>query len=182
MADTIAEIASRISELRKLTEITAEEMAKRLEISSDTYSSYEDGSRDIPASVLFEIANKLDVNMSLLLTGEEPRMNIFTVTRNGEGAKVERREEYKYQNLAGNFIHKKAEPLIVVIEPHKEAPSVNSHPGQEFEYVLEGTIRLYIHKNEIILEEGDSVFFDSSYEHALEALNGRPAKILAVVM
>jgi quercetin dioxygenase-like cupin family protein len=59
---------------------------------------------------------------------------------------------------------------------------VNSHPGQEFEYVLEGTIRLNIHKNEIVLEEGDSVFFDSSYEHALEALNDRPAKILVVVM
>jgi hypothetical protein len=58
------------------------------------------------------------------------------VTRNGEGVEVERREQYKYQNLAGNFVHKKAEPFIVTVEPHQDKPSIYSHPGQEFDYVL----------------------------------------------
>ncbi|MCE7699132.1 MAG: cupin domain-containing protein, partial [Methanobacterium paludis] len=34
----------------------------------------------------------------------------------------------------------------------------------------------------IILEKGDSVFFDSTYEHAMEALNNKTAKFLAIVM
>ncbi len=64
--------------------------------------------------------------------------------------------------LAGKFIHKKAEPFIVTVEPRKEKPSVYSHPGQEFNYVLSGTLKMHIYENDIVLYQGDSIFFDSS--------------------
>jgi len=48
--------------------------------------------------------------------------------------------------------------------------------------VLEGSLKLYIHDNEIILTEGDSIYFDSSYGHAMVALNDKPARMLVVVM
>ena len=47
---------------------------------------------------------------------------------------------------------------------------------------LRGTLKVYIHNNEIVLREGDSIYFDSNYEHAMEALGGEPAKFLAVIM
>lgn len=178
------EIALRIVELRELSEISAQEMADYLDISLETYKEYEDSSSDIPASVLFEIAHKLDVDMGLLLTGEETRMHIFTITRNGKGVNVERRKQYRYESLAEKFIHKKAEPLIVTVKPREDEskPSTNYHPGQEFDYVIEGSLKIFIHDNEIILNEGDSIFFDSSYKHAMEALNNKPAKFLAVIL
>lgn len=178
------EIASRIKELRELCEISPQEMADFLNISSDAYLEYENGSSDIPASVLFEIAHKLNVDMGLLLTGEETRMNIFTVTRKEKGINVERRKQYQYENLAEKFIHKKAETFLVTVEPREDGskPSTNSHPGQEFDYVTEGSLKFYIHDNEITLSEGDSIFFDSSYQHAMEALGNKRAKFLAIVM
>ena len=184
MKEKMREIALRISELRELSEIGADEMAQYLNIPIETYKQYEDGVYDIPASILYEIAHKLNVDMGLLLTGEETRMHIFTVTRKGKGVKVDRRKQYKYENLAEKFIHKKAEPFVVTVEPRTDGskPSTNSHPGQEFNYVIGGSLKLYIHENEIILEEGDSVFFDSTYEHAMEALNNKTAKFLAIVM
>ena len=184
MQEKIKEIAARIHELRELSDITAEEMASFLSIPIETYQGYEEGSDDIPASILFEIAQKLGVDMSLLLTGEDPKMHIFTVTRKDKGVEVKRRKEYDYQNLAANLIHKKAEPLLVSVEPSEEGNEIttNSHPGQEFDYVLEGTLKVIIHNNEIILEEGDSIFFDSNYEHAMEALGGKTAKFLAIVL
>ena len=96
---------------------------------------------------------------------------------------VERREAYKYQNLAANFIHKKAEPFLVTVEPKPSEGNVskNSHPGQEFNYILEGRMKYYIHENEIVLEEGDSIFFDSNYPHAMESLDGKPARFLAII-
>jgi quercetin dioxygenase-like cupin family protein len=48
--------------------------------------------------------------------------------------------------------------------------------------VLEGTLKILIHDHEIILNAGDSIFFDSSYKHVMEALNDKPVKLLAVVM
>lgn len=178
------EIGSRIFELRDLSEISAEEMAEYLKIDVENYKEYENGVLDIPASILYEIAQKFDVDMGLLLTGEETRMHIFTVTRKNKGVEVERRKQYKYENLAEKFIHKKAEPFIVTVDPRDSGKSVtkNSHPGQEFDYVLEGTLKFYIHDNELILEEGDSIFFDSSYEHAMESLNDKPARFIAIIL
>src|SRR5690606_12356926 len=182
MKEKSKEIGSRIKELRELSEISPEEMADYLKIDVESYMKYESGEEDIPASILFEIAHKLGVDMGLLLTGEETRMHIFTVTRKGKGVEVERRKQYRYENLAEKFIHKKAEPFIVTVEPRDGKPKTNSHPGQEFNYVLEGRIRFYIHDNEIILNEGDSIFLDSSYEHAMEALDGKRARFLAIIM
>ncbi len=182
MNEKMKEIGSRIFELRELSDISAEEMAKYLNIDIETYNEYENGVSDIPASILYEIAHKFNVDMGLLLTGEETRMHIFTITRKGKGVAVERRKQYKYENLAQKFIHKKSEPFIVIVEPKEETPSKNSHPGQEFDYVLEGTLKIYIHNNEIILNEGDSIFYDSTYEHAMESMNNKPAKFLAIVM
>jgi len=182
MRERLEEIGSRLRELREISGISAEEMAELLQVSTEAYSDYEEGKLDIPASSLVEIARKLNVDLSLLLTGEEPKMSIYSVTRKGKGVEVERRRQYNYQSLAGKFAHKKAEPFIVTVEPRKEAPSFYSHPGQEFDYVLEGTIKISIHDNEVMLEEGDSIFFDSSYKHALEALNDKPVRMLVVVM
>jgi quercetin dioxygenase-like cupin family protein len=109
-------------------------------------------------------------------------MSIFTITRKGEAVEVERRKQYHYQSLARKFAHKKAEPFIVTIDPRKGSPSFYSHPGQEFEYVLEGSLKITIHDNDVVLNVGDSIFFDSSYKHYMEALNDRPVKLLAVVM
>ena len=44
------------------------------------------------------------------------------------------------------------------------------------------TLKFYIHNNEITLNEGDSIFFDSSHRHAMVALNDEKAKFLAIIM
>lgn len=182
MQEKIIEIANRIQELREVSDITPEEIASHLDISVDTYLKYETAAVDIPASMLLEIANYFKVDMSLLLTGESPRMNVFTVTRDGKGVSVERRSQYIYQALAEKFIGKKIEPFIVTAEPKEEEPTLHSHPGQEFNYLLEGSLKLYIHGNEVILNAGDSIYFDSNYPHAMKALDGKPAKFLAIIL
>jgi transcriptional regulator with XRE-family HTH domain len=182
MTEKIEEIGGRVRELRELSRISVGEMAAYLKVLVETYNEYEEGRQDIPASILFKIGQRLDVDMNLLLTGEEPRMRVFAVTRKGEGTAVDRRKPYRYQNLAGNFARKKAEPFIVMVDPRSEKPSVYSHPGQEFDYVLEGSLKFYINENEVLLNAGDSIFFDSSYGHAMEALFDTPAKLLVLVM
>jgi quercetin dioxygenase-like cupin family protein len=97
---------------------------------------------------------------------------------------VERRKQYKYQNLAYNFIHKKAEPFLVTVAPESENTPFhfNSHPGQEFNYVLKGRLKVIIDDNELILEAGDSLFFDSNYPHAMKALDNQTAEFLAIIL
>ena len=177
------DIGNRIRELRELSDITIKEIAEKLNIDEEIYIQYENGDIDIPASFIYELANIFKVDLGLLLTGEESKMTIFDVTRANKGVSVDRSKEYTHENLCSNFIHKKAETFLVTVDPEKNpTPSLNSHPGQEFNYVLEGSLKIYIHNNEIILNEGDCIFFDSSHRHAMVALNDKPAKFLAMIM
>jgi mannose-6-phosphate isomerase-like protein (cupin superfamily) len=184
MQETIKEVAGRIKELRGILGIGVKEMASDLKPSQEKYQKYENGEVDIPASVLYEISRKLGIEMGILLTREAPRMHYFTATRKGKGAISDRRKQYRYENPAPNFINKKAEPFIVTVEPKPANAKVqtNNHPGQEFNYVIEGSLKLLIKDREIILEKGDSIYFDSSRNHAMVARNDKPARFLAIIM
>ena len=184
MLETILEIAARVRELRELSDITAAQMASLLGIEETVYNAYEEGAKDMPASILLEIAKVLKVDSTVLFTGQEARLRIFSVTRAGKGTSAERRKQYKYEALATSFIHKKAEPFIVTVEPKPAGTVVKtaSHPGQEFNYVLKGRLKLLIHSTEVVLAAGDSIYFDASYEHAMIAMDGEKAVFLAVVV
>ncbi len=178
------EIAARIRELRELRDETTADMAAKLGISDADYQQMETGSEDISASRLNEIARLLNVDLALLLTGKESRMNTFTVTRAGKGVIVKRRQQYQYQSLAANFTGKHGEPFLVTCPPKGEDAEValNSHPGQEMDYILEGTLKVVICGNELILNPGDTIFFDSSYPHGMAAIGEQPARFIAIIM
>src|SRR5512133_1550171 len=184
MTEQIKQIAERIKEIRKISGISTETMAKKLGVSTDVYLDYERGNTDIPVGIIFKISELFNIELSVMLGGDNPKLRIYGVVRNGKGLKLERRKQYKYESLAYNFIHKEAEPFMVTVDPDPENSLLefNSHPGQEFNYVIKGTMMTIIDGHEIILNEGDSIYFDSGYKHAMKALNGEQVKFLAVVL
>ena len=184
MQQKIEQVAARIRDLRKIQGVEAEVLARELKLSPDEYRQFESGAADIPVSVLYQLAQRLGVELADLLTGEEPRLRTYAVTRSGRGVSVDRRREYKYQSLAHNFAHKKAEPFLVTVEPRpdSEPEHLNSHPGQEFNYLLEGTLRVVLDDHEVVLQAGDALFFDSGVPHGMRALGGRTARFLAIIL
>ena len=182
MTEQIKQIAERIKEIREISGISADTLADKLNISSELYEKYESGNTDIPVGIIFEISELFNIELSVMLGGNNPKLRIYGIVRNGKGLKLERRKQYKYESLAYNFIHKKAEPFMVTIDPDEKTPEFNSHPGQEFNYVLKGTMKTIIDGHELILKEGDSVYFDSGCKHAMKALNNEQVKFLAVVL
>ena len=92
------EIASRVKDMREVCEISVQEMSEKLDVPVETYTKYESGEIDIPASILYEASIIFNVDTSLLLTGEDTRMSVFTVTRKDKGVRVDRREAYDYEN------------------------------------------------------------------------------------
>lgn len=184
MQEQVKQIAERIRELREINQVELEVLAGELGLPIGLYRDYEGAAADIPVGVLYNIANYFQIELTSLLTGEEPRLRTYCLTRNGKGVSVERRKDYKYQSLAYNFIHKKAEPFLVTVKPEAtETPvSFNSHPGQEFDYVLEGVLKVVLNGYEVILNQGDSLFYDSSIKHGMKAMNGQAAQFLAIVL
>lgn len=183
MQEGIKQIAARIKEMREIAGVAPDALARDLGISAEIYRQYETGSADIPVGVLYKLAHRYGVELAALLTGEEPRLHAYCLTRKGRGVSVERRSDYRYQSLAYNFVHKKAEPFLVTVEPAAgDAPiNYNNHPGQEFDYVIEGDLQILLDGYEITLHEGDALYFDAGLDHAMKALNGRQARFLAVI-
>ena len=183
MSEKIKQVAMRIKSLREISGLSTSEVSKTLKIPQEQLEGYENGSTDIPVSVLYELANAYKVELTSLLTGEEPKMREYSLVRKGTGPQVDRRKEYKYQDLAYNFKDKKAEIFYITVDPNDTAKhKPYSHAGQEFSYVLEGTLKILVDKHELVLNEGDSLYFDPRHPHAMIAMNNKPAKFLAVIM
>ena len=83
MSNEILDIAARMKELREICEFTPEEMARELNVTPEAYASYESGAIDIPISVLLAMANACHVEPSALLTGGEPKLHVYCLTRPG---------------------------------------------------------------------------------------------------
>ena len=184
MTENIRNVAVRMKELREIANVSLETLAHEFAVSQETYQEYESGEVDIPLSFLFKVAQRFSVELTDLLTGESPRLHRYSLVRSGKGVSIDRRQQYAYQQLAHNFIHKKAEPFLVTVEPQPPGSPVtfSSHSGQEFNYVLEGTVKIFIDTHELILNRGDSLYFDASYRHGMQALDNRTAKFLAIII
>ena len=184
MCDPIKSIANRLRGLREVLELSAQEVAESCHLRVEEYMALESGESDISVNVLQTIARRYGISLDVLMFGEEPKMNAYFITRAGAGVSVERRKAYKYEALASGFRDRKADPFIVTVEPTPaDAPMhLNSHEGQEMNYVLEGRLLIGLNGKEIVLNTGDSLYFDSGLPHGMKALDGRPVRFLAIIM
>ena len=179
--EQLRQIGERLRGLRDALDISMQEVADTCGIPLEKYEKIENGEVDITISNLMKIANKYGVSVDALMFAEEPKMRAYSVVRRGQGMSVERTKAYKYQSLTSGFSGRKTDVFIVTIEPKPGARSIykNTHAGQEFNLILEGAMELYFNGKTIVLEEGDSIYFDSSKPHGMKAIGDKPVKLLA---
>lgn len=183
MTESIQQIAERIREVRENSGLAPQEVAKELHIPLSVYNQYETAGSDIPISILYEMARVFQVDLTELLTGNSPKLHNYCLVKEGEGVEIERFKGYKFKSLAFNFVHKKVEPLLVIIEPEENKKvSLVTHPGQEFNYCLEGKIRVVLGGREVEMAPGDSLYFDPTIPHGQIAVDGQPAKFLTIIL
>lgn len=180
MNQDLMQIPARIRELREILEISSLEIAEKIGVPYESYLKYENGELDIPISTLYEIAAVLGTDMTVLLTGENPRMGNVSVVRGGDGIKVERFEGYEFIDLAYNFKDRNMEPMIVTLDPAKEPAKLVMHKGQEFNYILEGTVEVTVGRKSYVLKAGDSIYFNPRLPHGQVAV-GETSKFLTVI-
>jgi transcriptional regulator with XRE-family HTH domain len=184
MNEEIKQIAERLKGLRDALEISAEEMAEACNIPPEEYITLESGTVDISVSVLHNISQAYGIELTALMFGDEPKMNAYFVTRKGKGVSVERTKAYKYQSLAAGFSKRRADPFMVTVhpKPDDEPMYLNSHAGQEYNYVINGRMLIRINGKDFLLEEGDSIYFNSELPHGMKALDGKEVRFLAIIL
>lgn len=174
------EIKDRLRELRTFSDISIPEMAEKLGITESEYSSYEEGRDEAPIWLVYKFASLVDIEPSYIITGKQPTKKYAAAVYEGKGEVVERYPGYSFISLAPDFKDKQMKPMLVTISP-TDKPELVCHAGQEFNFVLEGMLRVVVGDEEYYLHEGDSLYFDPSLPHAQLAMGDKPARFLTVI-
>jgi transcriptional regulator with XRE-family HTH domain len=181
-------IGKKVRDLRKGKALTIKDTALGVGVSTGLISQIENEQVTPAISTLMKIASFLGVDITHFFQAEE-KEEIFTVVRGSErsvsypdliGAKGD--QGYTYESLAYKHARKHMEPVIATFEPRQKKNMVFlSHEGEEFIYILHGAVEFYIEDKSTVLEENDSLYFDSSRPHGYRAVGNRPCKVLAVI-
>ena len=85
-------------------------------------------------------------------------------------------------SLAARKTGRHMEPFLIDIKPSStHEPILSSHEGEEFIFVLQGSVKINYGKETHILQKGDSIYYDSIVDHLVSAVDSEPAQIVAVV-
>jgi len=183
MEQAFKEIAPRIRGLRDALDMSVEDLAAKTGVAAEVVREYESGDSEIPVGFLMKVAQTCHVDLTVLISGVEPHLRGYSLVRHGEGLSVERRKDYDYKSLAYRFSGRKMEPFLITVPPKSPAEMTSvSHSGQEFIHVMEGRLGLRLGDEDLELEPGDSLYFDSQTPHALRGLDGRQAVFLDVIL
>ena len=182
----ISEVAARIKELRHICGLSKETMAKLTGVTRDEYAACEEGTLDLSFAFIYRCALAFKVGVTDIIEGKSSTLKNYTVTKRGEGQKIEQAHGMTYYNLASAFKNRVSEPLYVKCVYDAEAEQkdivLTTHKGQECDIILKGTLAIQIGSHKEILKEGDSIYFDSSIPHGMIALGGEDCEFYAIVL
>ena len=182
----IQEMAKRIRELREITGLTVEEMAKRTDLSVEEYMQCEGGNRNLSIAFLYRCTLSFGVDMGDLLEGRSPKLQTYALTRKGEGQRIEEAHHMIGYNLAAGFRNRIALPLYMELayRPGAEYEDIElvTHVGQECDIVIRGSMRIQIGEKTEVLHAGDCIYYDSSIPHGMIAVDGDDCAFYAVVL
>lgn len=175
----------RLSELRRSRDLTLKELSARTGIAVSTLSKVQNNQATLSYENLVRLSVGLDVDVGefFRLHSDELRTARRTIERKDQGRRGES-ERYSFEILATELARKRMVPgiLNVTATSLEEVGGLSHHEGEEFIYVLSGTLKLYTEFYEpVLLRTGDSAYIDSTMGHAyLAARKNMPARILAV--
>ncbi len=186
ITEKIKEIAARIRELREVTGLSAEEMAKRTNLTVEEYLAHEAGQRNLSIAFLYRCTLSFGVDLGDLLEGESPQLRSYALTRKGEGQRIEEAHHMVGFNLAAGFRNRIALPLYMELDyrpgAEQEQIELTTHEGQECDIVIRGAMKIQIGGHSEVLHAGDCIYYDSSTPHGMIAVEGQDCAFYAIVL
>ncbi len=176
-----ADIGRNIARIRKEREIGRARLALVVKMDEGYLERIEQGTMQPQVSELMRLATALNTDIAALIYGKEFSQKKAIATTPEQRLTVQRARYLSYESLAPYYGGRHMEPFIVELNAQHSRPGDSSrHQGEEFHFVLEGTLRTIVEQQEHVLEPGDSLYFDASLPHAVAALSSS-AKFVAVI-
>ena len=178
-------IADRVNSFRLIRKMTLDNLAKMTGFTKGYLSQIENSEKSPPISTLAKIAAALNVDIISFLSEDEELTEDtnIDVVKGSERKIVGSRGApfgYTYESLAFRMAGKNMEPYIIKI--NDQIPNTEfQHEGEEFIHIVEGKIEFYYEGKPYVLEEGDSIYFNSGIPHSGRSIGNKTAKFLCVM-
>jgi len=170
------ELGIKIKRLRVLCNLTQEELANRCELTKGYISQLENDLTSPSISTLEDILSALGTNFNDFFNEKEEEQTVFT-----ENDYIEKdSESHKITWLVPNAQKNEMEPILLELQKNAKTSMDMPHDGQEFGYVLEGKIKLYIGKKTYFVEKGETFYFTTDRGHCIENVYDGISKVIWV--
>jgi transcriptional regulator with XRE-family HTH domain len=180
-------VGEHVRAFRESQRLTLQQFAERVGFSSALLEQLENRMVSPSLGMLVKIANTFGTTVSSFIGGREERE--FSIVRKEDRTTVSRvglkdggRSHYSYESLGAGKAGRKMEPFLVRLQPLAEPPTARSvHEGEEFLFVLSGKVEIFLGSLSDVLNEGDSIYYNSTIPHHVHSASEDEALILAVI-
>lgn len=183
-------IGAKIQNIRTSKQLSTKDVAERSGLSVEQIERIE-SDIDFPSlAPLIKIARVLGVRLGTFLDDQtelgpvvcrkkESEDNSFGCTNNA----TQGHKHMDYHALSPEKANRHMEPFLIDIAPAEEGENFipSTHEGEEFIFVVSGVVEIIYGQNTYILEEGDSIYYDSIVSHHVHAAADQKAKIIGVI-
>lgn len=168
-------IGAKIKELRTQKSLTQEELADRAELSKGFISQLERDLTSPSISTLVDILQCLGTNLEEFFSGTTAEQVVFKRNDYFEKYDSELKNEIKW--IIPNAQKNMMEPILLTLDADGSTYPDNPHEGEEFGYVLNGSITLYIGNRTYKVRKGESFYFTPNKQHYITA-SGKTGAVL----
>lgn len=178
------QIGQKIRKLRQAKRQTLQDLSASTGLSKPLLSQIENEQVIPPLATLLRISKALKIPLNNFFADEGSEQKYIVMRAGERGGEETRRpphsgkhQPYIYQPLGKGKDNGSFQPFLLEIEPRPGDEDVLVyHEGEEFIFLLEGSLNVY-YKNEVIsLGPGDSIYFDSDEPHGFLATGDTPAR------
>ncbi|MGL4655989.1 MAG: helix-turn-helix domain-containing protein [Sarcina sp.] len=172
------DIGNKLKLLRVHKGLTQEELANRCELSKGFISQLENNITSPSIATLIDILNILGTNLQEFFNETKNEQIVFADEEMFEKENLELKHTIKW--LVPNAQKNEMEPVLVTLEPMGRYHNEEPHEGEEFGYVLSGSIYLYLGSKKLLVKKGESFYYKAKENHHIENAGKTKSKILWV--
>ena len=172
------DIGNRMKELRIQYGLTQQELADRAELTKGFISQLERNQNTPSISTLLDIIQCLGTTPAEFFADEEPEQIVFKESDYFE--KIDEENNSLVEWVVPNAQKNAMEPVRLTLHPGGKSEVLLPHSGEEFGYVIKGTVRVNYGGKHHTVRSGESFYFKAGKRHYIENKSSRDAVLIWV--
>lgn len=183
----VSGIGQNLRAIRQRYGLSLTQVAEKTGLSRSTLYKVENAGVSLTYDKILQLSDGLSIDIAELFGRAAESNPTGGATRRSIGRTLEGYEvdtpNLTYNYLCSELLRKRITPIVARVKAHsiKDYPQYTRHPGEEFDFVLEGEVDVYTEFYDVVrLKKGEFIYLDSMMGHAFVSIGPKDALVLTV--